>query len=156
MELMLKVDLTEEQYNDLMTKSYHEIFESVAFKDALKDSILLGMENWLNSTEGKDVIRTSLCGDNYYDRNLRKTELGKSLLEVASSDFTDRMKEPVENFFREALRTVRIEDMLKYILVEAFKNGLISGSREVMEILESKQVFMQDQLDDIKNKLQSI
>lgn len=156
MELMLKIDLTEEQYNDLMTKSYHEIFESDAFKDALKDSILLGMENWLNSTEGKDVIRSTLCGDNYYDRNLRKTELGKSLLEVASSDFTDRMKEPVENFFREALRTVRIEDMLKYILVEAFKNGLISGSREVMEILESKQVFMQDQLDDIKNKLQSI
>ena len=156
MELMLKIDLTEEQYNDLMTKSYHEIFESGAFKDALKDSILLGMKNWLNSTEGKDVIRSALCGDNYYDRNLRKTELGKSLLEIASSDFTYRMKEPVENFFREALRTVRIEDMLKYILVEAFKNGLISGSREVMEILESKQVFMQDQLDDIKNKLQSI
>ena len=156
MELMLKIDLTEEQYNDLMTKSYHEIFESDGFKDALKDSILLGIENWLNSTEGKDVIRSTLCGDNYYDRNLRKTELGKSLLEVARSDFTDRMKEPVENFFREALRTVRIEDMLKYILVEAFKNGLISGSREVMEILESKQVFMQDQLSDIKNKLQSI
>ena len=156
MELMLKIDLTEEQYNDLMTKSYHEIFESDAFKDALKDNILLGIENWLNSTEGKDVIRTSLVGDNYYDRNLRNTELGKSLLEVASSDFTNRMKEPVENFFREALRTVRIEDMLKYILVEAFKNGLISGSREVMEILESKQVFMQNQLDDIKNKLQSI
>ena len=156
MELMLKIDLTEEQYNDLMTKSYHEIFESDAFKDALKDSILLGMENWLNSTEGKDVIRTSLVGDNYYDRNLRKTELGKSLLEVASNDFTDRMKEPVENFFREALRTVRIEDMLKYILVEAFKNGLIAGSREMMEILESKQVVMQDQISDIKNKLQSI
>lgn len=156
MELMLKIDLTEEQYNDLMTKSYHEIFESDAFKDALKDSILLGMENWLNSTEGKDVIKTSLIGDGYYDRNLRKTELGKSLLKVASNDFTDRMKEPVENFFREALRTVRIEDMLKYILVEAFKNGLIAGSREMMEILESKQVFMQDQLSDIKNKLQSI
>lgn len=156
MELMLKIDLTEEQYNDLMTKSYHEIFESDAFKDALKDIILLGMENWLNSTEGKDVIRTSLVGDNYYDRNLRKTELGKSLLEVASNDFTDRMKEPVENFFREALRTVRIEDMLKYILVEAFKNGLIAGSREMMEILEDKQIFVQDQLSDIKNKLQSI
>lgn len=156
MELILKIDLTEEQYNDLMTKSYHEIFESDGFNDAIKDSILLGMENWLNSTEGKDVIRTSLVGDNYYDRNLRKTELGKSLLEVASSDFTDRMKEPVENFFREALKTVRIEDMLKYILVDAFRNGLIASSREMMEILESKQVFMQDQLDDIKNKLQSI
>ena len=66
------------------------------------------------------------------------------------------MKEPVEDFFREALKTVRIEDMLKYILVEAFKNGLIAGSREMMEILESKQIFMQDQLSDIKNKLQSI
>ena len=106
MELILKIDLTEEQYNDLMTKSYHEIFESGAFKDALKDNILLGIENWLNSTEGKDVIRTSLVGDNYYDRNLRKTELGKSLLEVASSDFTDRMKEPVKNFSRTSNQTV--------------------------------------------------
>ena len=156
MELMLKIDLTEEQYNDLMTKSYHEIFESDAFKDALKDSILLGMEDWLNSPEGKGVIKTSLVGDGFYDRNLRKTELGKSLLETASSEFTDRMKDPIEDFFRETLRSIRIEDVLRLILIDSFRQGLISSSREMMQILEERQMFTENEVNDIKNKLTSI
>ena len=60
MELTLKIDLTEEQYNDLMAKSYKEIFETDSFKEALKETICTGMVNWFDTPNGKDVIRETL------------------------------------------------------------------------------------------------
>ena len=81
MELMLKIDLTEEQYNDLMTKSYHELFETDSFKKVLAATVSEGILDFLKGPTGQSLIKKTFTGDSYYDSG-RNTDFGKKLFDT--------------------------------------------------------------------------
>ena len=156
MELTLKIDLTEEQYNDLMTKSYKEIFETDSFKEALKETICTGMVSWFDTPNGKDVIRKTLVGDNYYSCNMNQTEVGRSILKEATKDYASKIGEPIQEFYKDLLTKINIGNLLKEILYAQIVRSMGIGMNESIETMQSAFNMQSQELQDLKEKLSSI
>ena len=156
MELTLKIDLTEEQYNDLMAKSYKEIFETDSFKEALKETICTGMVNWFDTPNGKDVIRETLVGDNYYSSNMRQTETGRSILNEATKEYASKIGEPIQDFYRDLLTKVNLGNLLKEILYSQIIRSMGIGMKDSMEMIEAAFNTQSRELQDLREKLSHI
>lgn len=156
MELTLKIDITEEQYNDLMTKSYKEIFETDSFKEELKKTIADGMINWFTSVNGQQVIKETLVGDNYYSRNLRQTEAGKNILTEATKEYSAKIGEPIQDFYRDILTKINIGKLLKEILYTEIMKSMGMGMKDSMEMIEAAFSMQSQELQNLKEKLSQL
>ena len=156
MELTLKIDLTEEQYNDLMTKSYKEIFETDSFKEALKETICTGMVNWFDTPNGKDIIKKTLTGDDYYSRNMRQTETGRNILNEATKEYASKISEPIQDFYRDLLTKVNLGNLLKEILYSQIIRSMGIGMKDSMEMIEAVFNTQSQELQSLREKLSNI
>lgn len=151
MELMLKIDLTEEQYNDLMAKSYHELFETDSFKKALAATVSEGILDFLKGPTGQQLIKKTFTGDSYYDSG-RNTDFGKKLFDEASKDYMDQIKEPIGKFLQDCLMKVDIDKMAKAIVMNAFIKGMAFGTSDDLMILQNQLWMTEARVEDLRSK----
>lgn len=151
MELMLKIDLTEEQYNDLMTKSYHELFETDSFKKALAATVSEGILDFLKSPTGQNLIKKTFTGDSYYDSG-RNTDFGKKIFDEASKDYMDQIKEPIGKFLQDCLMKVDIDRMAKAIVMNAFIKGMAFGASDDLMRLQDQLWMTEARVNDLRSK----
>lgn len=151
MELMLKIDLTEEQYNDLMTKSYHELFETDSFKKALAATVSEGILDFLKSPTGQNLIKKTFTGDSYYDSG-RNTDFGKKLFDEASKEYMDQIKEPIGKFLQDCLMKVDIDKMAKAIVMHAFIKGMSFGTNDDLMVLQDQLWRTETRVSDLRSK----
>lgn len=151
MELMLKIDLTEEQYNDLMTKSYHELFETDSFKKALAATVSEGILDFLKGPTGQQLIKKTFTGDSYYDSG-RNTDFGKKLFDEASKEYMDQIKEPIGKFLQDCLMKVDIDKMAKAIVMHAFIKGMSFGMNDDLMVLQDQIWRTEARVSDLRSK----
>lgn len=151
MELMLKIDLTEEQYNDLMTKSYHELFETDSFKKALAATVSEGILDFLKGPTGQQLIKKTFTGDSYYDSG-RNTDFGKKLFDEASKEYMDQIKEPIGKFLQDCLMKVDIDRMAKAIVMNAFIKGMSFGMNDDLMVLQEQLWRTEARVSDLRSK----
>ena len=151
MELMLKIDLTEEQYNDLMAKSYHELFETDSFKKALATTVSEGILDFLKGPTGQQLIKKTFTGDSYYDSG-RNTDFGKKLFDEASKEYMDQIKEPIGKFLQDCLMKVDIDKMAKAIVMHAFIKGMSFGMNDDLMVLQDQLWRTEARVSDLRSK----
>lgn len=156
MELALKIDLTEEQYQDLMTKSYHELFATSSFREELGKTICEGILDWFKGPEGSKIIKETFTGDGYWKNNMRDTALGKKLVEDATKEYIDKIKEPLSEFIHEVFRSCDLDSIVRAVIYNAIMKGLTYGAEERFRELYDISMINNGKIDEIKTKLQNI
>lgn len=134
MELMLKIDLSDEQYDELMKTSYNKLFESDDFQKTLGNVVVENIGEWLQ--KNPDLIRQCLAkkgsngyynsygNNNYYDF----TETAKVLIDKASEETADKLKDIVSNVLMSCLKKDNyFENAIHTCLMEAILNGMNRG-----------------------------
>ena len=152
MELMLKIDLSDEQYDELMKTSYNKLFESDDFQKTLGNVIVENMGEWLK--KNPDLIRQCLakkansryCNDysnSYYDF----TETAKVLIDKASEETADKLTNIVSDVLMSCLKKDNFfENAIHTCLMEAILNGMNRG-------MDSYKQTYEDSLISIKNAI---
>lgn len=156
MELALKIDLTEEQYQDLMTKSYHELFATSSFREELGKTICEGILDWLKSPEGSKIIKETFTGDGYWKNNMKDTALGKKLVENATKEYIDKIKEPLSEFIHEVFRSCDLDSIIRAVVYNAIMDGLTCGAKDRFRELYDISMINNGKIEDIKSRLQNI
>lgn len=152
MELMLKIDLTEEQYNDLMQKSYDKIFDDKEFADVLKKVIADNMGEYLKTHP--EIIKKILVGDeDYYYRNKKSTEIGKMIVEGAVKDYSSDISEETKCAIKQILKTVNLSNLLWSIITEAVRKGMADGLYTDFQMEHYRGDQLQSIVDEMKDKL---
>ena len=156
MELALKIDLTEEQYQDLMTRSYHELFATSSFREELGKTICEGILEWFKSSEGSKIIKETFTGNGYWRNDMRDSTLGKKLVESATQDYIDKIKEPLSEFIYEVFRTCDLDGIVRAVIYNAIMKGLTYGAEDRFRELYDISMVNNGKIDEIKSKLQNI
>lgn len=135
MEIQLKIDLTDEQYNELMTTSYEKLFESDDFTKALGDVIVNGMADFI--AKDPDIIRACLCKKNensYYGTRGRyydTTETAKVAIGKASESAVKRLEDVCSHIIDKVVSDDdTFSKIFSEVLQKAMVNGMIEGMRE--------------------------
>lgn len=155
MELSLKIELSDEQYNLLMHNSYDEIFKNPETQDQLRQIIVDNFAEYFSGIRNKDsnsYIATSYRGIcNFVEKALLKevpkdrlsynsvtqyepTEFMRQLISEATEDqrkeFEDKIRKVVSELLNDS--TV-VTSILKEVLLNSIVNGITLGSSMMIE-----------------------
>ena len=155
MELSLKIELSDEQYNLLMHNSYDEIFKNPETQDQLRQIIVDNFAEYFSGIRNKDsksYIATSYRGIcNFVEKALLKevpkdrlsynsvtqyepTEFMRQLISEATEDqrkeFEDKIRKVVSELLNDS--TV-VTSILKEVLLNSIVNGITLGSSMMVE-----------------------
>ena len=140
MELTLKIELTDEQYKDLMDQSSEAIFEQDGFYKALEEVFIQSTAEYLKTPEGIKMIRKGLCGGSYFysgDAAI-DTEAGKRIINNAASETIDLLKEPIKEYYKSIFKNDElIKNTLLSLLAKSMSKGLADGASDVFGELAS-------------------
>lgn len=155
MELSLKIELSDEQYNLLMHNSYDEIFKNPETQDQLRQIIVDNFAEYFSGIRDKNsnsYIATSYRGIcNFVEKALLKevpkdrlsynsvtqyepTEFMRQLISEATEDqrkeFEDKIRKVVSELLNDS--TV-VTSILKEVLLNSIVNGITLGSSMMVE-----------------------
>lgn len=155
MELSLKIELSDEQYNLLMHNSYDEIFKNPETQDQLRQIIVDNFAEYFSGIRNKDsnsYIATSYRGIcNFVEKALLKevpkdrlsynsvtqyepTEFMRQLISEATEDqrkeFEDKIRKVVSELLNDS--TV-VTSILKEVLLNSIINGITLGTSMMVE-----------------------
>ena len=153
MEISLKIDLTDEQYQNLMKKSYDRIFEDEDFAEELKKSVANGIEEFMKSPDGKQMVRITLTGDDYYNISARKTALGERLFNEAIKEYVSEISIPIKEFMKECLLKVDIERIVTNIIIDIIRQSIIGTT---VNELKTESLIQRGQINELREKLNMI
>lgn len=158
MELCLKIDLTDEQYNDIMTKSYKELFESDDFKDALGKIIAQSMHDFLKSPTGQDLIKNTLSkSSGYYGSYSIDTAIGAKLVEKATEGYANQLAEPmIETYRNILLKGNTLEMVFKELLVSRMSEALVRGADRAFDEMTAKQINLDMEVGTLKSAISNL
>lgn len=158
MEIQLKIDLTDEQYNELMTTSYEKLFESDDFTKALGDVIVNGMADFI--AKNPDIIRACLCKENentYYGSRGRyydTTEIARVAIGKASEGSVKRLEEVCSHIID---KVVADDDTFSRIFSEVLKqamiDGMVEGMREHLQANEMTKAAITNYLNETRRHI---
>lgn len=157
MEVVLKVDLTDEQYKELMEKTTSAVTNSDAFFEAAKDKILSSMADYLK--ENKDELR-KLCGiSHYYSNDTTLSEnkrAATAAINVATQDFSEKLKPIIADLYKQILSKCEFEKILEEVLLRTIASGLTEGVQERLNGMTDLHTMMLGELDSIRSRLSNI
>lgn len=155
MELSLKIELSDEQYNLLMKNSYDEIFKNPETQDQLRQIIVDNFAEYFSGVRNENsnrYIATSYRGIcNFVEKALLKevpkdrlsynsvtqyepTEFMRQLISEATEDqrkeFEDKIRKVVSELLNDS--TV-VTSILKEVLLNSIVNGITLGSSMMIE-----------------------
>lgn len=158
MEIQLKIDLTDEQYNELMTTSYEKLFESDDFTKALGDIIVNAMADFV--AKNPDIIRACLYKEKesgYYGSRGRyydATETAKVAISKASEDSIKRLEGVCSDIIN---RIVADDDTFSKIFGEILKkamlDGMTDGIRDYIQANEMSKTVITSYLNETRQHI---
>lgn len=157
MEVVLKVDLTDEQYKELMEKTTSAVTNSSEFFEAAKDKILSSMADYLK--ENRDELR-KLCGiGHYYSNDTTLSEnrrAATAAIELATQDFSEKLKPIIADLYKEILTKCKFEEILEEVLLRTIASGLTEGVQMRLEGMTDLHTMIIAELNGIKSRLSNI
>lgn len=155
MELSLKIELSDEQYNLLMQNSYDEIFKNSETQDQLRQIIVDNFAEYFSGVRDKDsnsYIATSYKGIcNFVEKALLKevprdrssynfvtqyepTEFMRQLISEATEDQRKEFEDKIRKVVSELLNdSTLVTSILKEVLLNSIINGITLGSSMMID-----------------------
>ena len=157
MEISLKIELSEDQYNSLMQNSYDEIFKDPETQEQLRRVILENFTKYFSGTRDKDsnnYVATSYSGVcNFVEKALLKevpkdtnrfsyntstqyepTDFMRQLISEATEDQRKEFEDKIRKVVSELLNnSIVVTSILKEVLLNSIVNGITLGTSMMVE-----------------------
>ena len=137
MELTLHVELTQEQYDDLMARSFDAITNRSEVKQALSNIIISNMKDYLDrwfEQNGQDcVYKIFHISDYSWDRNKAAEDLTKQLVMETSEKYKDHIHDHIVHAMQKMIEKVPLEKIVASVLTQYIVKGVFSGMKEWTE-----------------------
>lgn len=158
MEIQLKIDLTDEQYNELMTTSYEKLFVTEDFTKALGDVIVNGMADFIS--KNPDIIRACLCKEkenSYYGSRGRyydATETAKVAIGKASESAVKRLEDVCSHIIDKVVSDDdTFSKIFSEVLQKAMINGMVEGMREYVQANDNTKQAITSYLNETRRHI---
>lgn len=148
MEISLKVELTDEQYAQLMENSYDDIFKNETVVDGLREIIIKNFEQFFSGNSSNKYIGSptaitgfvekaliqELPGKSYGIREYVPTSLMRTIVEHATEEqvaqYEREIQQIVKDFFR---RSDTIAKIIYDLILESIRAGISLGTNSMKE-----------------------
>ena len=158
MNLALNVQLTDEQYADLMKTSYEKIFESQDFLQELSKVVATEIGSYLQ--KNPSIIKESLgINIGWYESNKEREENRKLLTKVimdASTGVSSEISDAVKDTIKDILRKTDMQNIIETVITRAILTGMGSGMREHFEAVNNVFMGVNSDITDLKNRLNNL
>jgi len=137
LKLSLNIELTDEQYQDLMKQSYDEIFQNPDMINALREVILDNFREFFSKDSSNFVEKALLNSESsrYYSSypNYTPSALMKQIVEDATKEqkeiYTKEIQQVLEKIFND---TGLISSLLHDTIIECIRAGMSLGTSNMM------------------------
>lgn len=120
MQLALNVELTDGQYQELMTKSLDSILDKPQVEEALSKAIVSKAEEYLDKSPH---ILQSYLSPTGYGQEYSQKNLVKKLLSNATEEFQQIISKATTKYMQEMLTKVDLDKLMICILHEVMLQG---------------------------------
>ena len=155
MNLALNISLTDEQYEELMSKTHDKIFESEEFVQELSKVILTSIGKYLSDRPGeiKDALGISIP---HYSANRQQKEnkaLMQKVISQAASEYSSEISEAVKITLKNVLKETNIGDIIENVISKAILNAMTSGLTEYLHGIDNSIMVSSQEISELKNRL---
>ena len=156
MELTLHVQLTDEQYNSIMEKSFDSIMEEEQVKSALSEIIQSTMkdyiENWFRCNADNAIKRVFNLGA-YGWQDGEETALTKKFIVESSEKYKDAIEKEIIKCMQNMVAKAPLEKIVDNVLTRYIIQGVLSGMRLWTEQISIMSSQIQTNFDNLKSVL---
>lgn len=157
MELSLKLVLTDEQYKDLMDKSFDTVINSPQVQTELQ-SIIIGtmkdhIESWLNANADNVIMETYNL--NRYD-NTNKKQFVERMVKDVGEQYKKQLAEIIMKHMVQLTEKAPIDKILTSLLLDAIIKGATGGLQEWSTMVSANSAFIADSFQDIVRDLHNV
>lgn len=155
MNLALNISLTDEQYNELMSKTHDKLFESEEFINELTHVILSQIGQYLH--DHPDEIRQALgITVSYYNRNatqVANNALMTKIIQKASDEYSGEISDNVKLTIKEIMKSTNLSDIIEAVLSKAILAGMSSGLTEHLNTVNTGLGTITYEVEQLKSRL---
>ena len=157
MELTLHVELTQEQYDDLMSRSFDAITDRSEVKQALSNIIISNMKDYLDrwfEQYGKECIyKIFHISDYSWNKNKAAEDLTKQLVMETSEKYKDHIHDHIVHAMQKMIEKVPLEKIVASILTQYIVQGVFSGMKGWTEQVTAMGTQIEDNFSNLKSVL---
>jgi hypothetical protein len=160
MIINLNVELTDEQVDQLMNQSYDRIFESDEFKDAMRESVIDNISDWLK--RHPELIKQAMWGSqnsnfwhsgSSYD-GLLASKIIRDTLDC--SDYHTEVTQIIKDSITNILEKSPLDTIIMQIIKDSVMRGLTGGLKEHVDYTMDWTKTIQDEIAVMRSKLNKI
>ena len=133
MDISLNVQLTDEQFNQLMEKSYEKIFETDEFTVALRESIVKQVSDHLTKNPKYIERALGVTNDWSYDKYKEHSTVISGIVKTASVEYCKEISDGVTDVLKDVVKKAPIDEIIMDIIKDAVLKGLVSGMSRHIE-----------------------
>ena len=157
MELSLKLVLTDEQYKDLMDKSFDTVINSPQVQTELQSIIVSTMkdhiESWFNANADNVIIETYSLSR--YD-NANKRQFVERMTKDVGEQYKKQLAEIIMKHMVQLTEKAPIDKILTSLLLNAILKGATGGLQEWSTMVSANSAFSADILQNIVRDLHNV
>lgn len=134
MNLALNIQLTDEQYAELMSKTHDKLFESEDFIKELSHIVLTQIGQYLKD-HPSEIKKALGISENYYGMNeAQRTnrELMSKVIKGASEEYSEEISDAVKIALQNILKQTDLSSIIEAVLSKAILKGMSSGLTEYL------------------------
>lgn len=150
MEFSVRIDLTDPKYEDYMKKTTTELVETPEFKEAFREAVLEIYSDAIRKN-AVALVNKALIG-NWYNNNQEVT-IGKELIKDSLTEYSESIKDAMKDYAKECLSKTDIDNIVRAILFDAIREGLLAGMKEFCERTTSTNMVASNDINRIKARL---
>ena len=156
--MTLNIQLTDEQYADLMARSFDAIVKDPAVIEKLQEIVIEGMRNQILQeirTEGPGAIKYVYKLNGY-----NMATVGESLMEQvvkeAGENFANQIRDTIQNTMADMAQKVNVGSIIYKIVAAAIMDGATAGIGRWQEIVSRHSLDVQNMFIDINTNLANL
>lgn len=148
MQIQLNLDLTDEQYKELMDKSFQTVFNEAETTDALRKTIVNSMAKWISDhPEILDDYFKPMKGSGYWSTRELNPAIGL-LIEEAAKEAEGAIRDSVYNMLIKTVQDPRtnLPAIMLNIITRGIMEGMMNGTKIWMQMSASSCNELMDML----------
>lgn len=151
MEFVIKVDLSDDQYKEYLTKTTDEIIKTEEFKKAFAEIMKNEFAEQIK-VEMPKLANKTLYGGSYYGQN-KEYAMSVNLIKEALDEYATKIKEGCEEYAKGCLEKTDMEQIFNTILTNAVIRGFNSGIEAYCHANNETLAVHHDQINQLRDRL---
>lgn len=123
--IQLNLELTDEQYKDLMESSLDKVVGDEETTNALRDTIVTQMAKYL--TDHPNIIDGLFHDHSEYGFKMGLNNTTKTIISKAAENAAKQLEDAVTGYMMDLAKTQDVTALLTRIFITAVLNGAVSG-----------------------------